>query len=124
MCGRKNLTRGSYQKPNEVLPKPREIVWPSRSALPLALFLGTPPDQALLIGRRLARAHDDAQRTNAQEQLEPNTLAQCTHRRPPIPSRASGRMHAWPQQLASAGTGTEIKKMAAAVGIFNRNSVN
>ena len=52
---------------------------PSSSALSLALLLGAPPYQALLIARGLARAQDDdAQHTNAREQLEPNTLARCT----------------------------------------------
>ena len=80
-------------------------MWPSRSALSLALFLRTPPDEPFEIARWLATAHHDAdaQRTHAQEQLERHTLARCTHRLPPILSRAPTRMDACPQQLLPAG---------------------
>ena len=116
---------GENVKHNQFLSKPRGIVWPSRSALSLALFLRTPSDEALWIARWLATAHDDAdaQRTHAQEQLERHTLARCTHRLPPILSRAPTRMDDCPQQLLPDRTRAGILKMAAGDGIYNRNSV-
>ena len=87
---------GGYRKPAEGLPKPRECsgVWPSRCALFLALLLGTLSNEALLIARWLTHTHDDVQRANVREQLEPHTLARSTHRYSPISSCVSGPMHA------------------------------
>ena len=77
---------------------------PSSSALSLALLLGAPPDEPLVVAQGLARAHDDdTQRINARE-LEPLTLTRCTHRRPPIPCGVPGNMHAWQPERSSAGT--------------------
>ena len=77
---------------------------PSSSALSLALLLGAPPDEPLVVAQGLARAHDDdTQRINARE-LEPHTLARCAHRLPPIPSGVSAHMRAWPPERSSTGT--------------------
>ena len=87
---------GGYRKPAEGLPKPRECsgVWPNRCALFLALLVGALSNEALLIARWLTHAHDDVQRANVREKLEPHTLARSIHRYSPISSCVSGPMHA------------------------------
>ena len=55
-----NQSFGENMEHNQFLTKPRGIVWPSRNALSLALFLRTPPDEPFQIASWLATAHDDA----------------------------------------------------------------